>query len=407
MAILGCIADDFTGASDLASFFVAGGMKTILYNEIPNEDEKIADVDAAVVALKTRTQETGDAVAVSLRAIQWLAEQGCSHFYIKYCSTFDSTREGNIGPICDAVMEFLNVKYTILCPALPVNGRTVREGRIYIDGVPLEKTSMRFHPLTPMWDSDIAELMKPQSRYPAYKIRRSWDKRNNLENADHYYLIPDFETSDDARKIAEQFGRLTLLTGGSGLAAELAGFLLRESRKKDKLSGKSLILAGSCSENTRRQIAAYQMTGGESIQLLPETVLGKDWNPAVFWESVREKLCAGNVLVYSSSTPDKVREAQERYGDVSSCLEGIMAELAARAVGEGLSSLIVAGGETSGAVVKRLGFRRFLIGESVAPGVPVMTPDENRALRLVLKSGNFGQEDFFERAIRMTGRGYA
>lgn len=406
MAILGCIADDFTGASDLASFLAAGGMRTILYNEIPKEDEKITDADAAVIALKTRTQETGAAVAVSLRAVKWLAGQGCSHFYVKYCSTFDSTREGNIGPICDAVMDFLNAKYTILCPALPINGRTVREGKIYIDGVPMEKTSMRFHPLTPMRDSDIAELMKPQSRYPAYKIGRDWDKWNNLENADHYYLIPDFETADDARKIAEQFGRLPLLTGGSGLAAELAGFLLRESGKDNKLFGKSLILAGSCSENTRRQIETYQMAGGESIQLLPETVLGEDWDIEAFWESVREKLCKGNVLVYSSSTPDKVRAAQERYGDVSSYLEGAMAELAARAVRMGLTSLIVAGGETSGAVVKRMGFCRFLIGESVAPGVPVMTPDENRTLRLVLKSGNFGQEDFFEKAIRMTGGGY-
>lgn len=399
MAILGCIADDFTGASDLASFLVAGGMKTILYSEILNENERGADADAIVIALKTRTQKTEDAVAISLRAVRWLTNQGCRHFYIKYCSTFDSTREGNIGPICDAVMEYLKTEYTILCPALPVNGRTVKDGKIYVNGVPLEKTAMHFHPLTPMWHSDIVELMKPQSHYPAYKIKRSLDVWENVEKAEHYYLIPDCETEDDCRKIVERFGHLTLLTGGSGLAEELARTLMKEEKKETGISKTSLILAGSCSENTRAQIVAYERTGRDSIELMPETVCEDGWDEESFWSYVKGRLSRGDVLIYSSSTPDKVKAAQEKYANLSSRLENIMADLAVKAVKEGLHNLIVAGGETSGAVVKRLGIRRFLIGKSIAPGVPVMIPEENQGLRLILKSGNFGQEDFFVRAV--------
>ncbi|MGN0405436.1 MAG: 3-oxo-tetronate kinase [Bariatricus sp.] len=401
MAILGCIADDFTGASDMASFLVKGGMKTVLYNEIPNDDkEEASDADAVVIALKTRTEDREKAVNLSLNAVKWLSEQNCQYFYIKYCSTFDSTKEGNIGPICDAVMEYLNVEYTLLCPSLPVNGRTVKDGKLYVNGVPLEESSMRNHPLTPMWDCDILELMKPQSRYPVYKIGRNLELWKNEKMAAHYYLVPDYEIEDDCKKILRRFGNLKLLTGGSGLAVELAKVLMK---KKQNLDGKSLLLAGSCSVVTRSQISSYQKLGKCSIHLIPEMVFAGSWSIEDFWMDVRTYLMKDDVLVYTSAAPDKVKEAQEKFGNISEYLENIMAELASKAVEEGIRNIIVAGGETSGAVIKRLGMSSFLIGQSVAPGVPVMIPKENRKLRLILKSGNFGQEDFFERAISMMG----
>jgi 3-dehydrotetronate 4-kinase len=404
MAILGCIADDFTGASDMASFLVKGGMKTVLYNEIPNDDkEEATDADAVVIALKTRTEDREKAVNLSLKAVKWLSEQKCQYFYIKYCSTFDSTRKGNIGPICDAVMEYLDVKYTLLCPALPVNGRTVSAGKLYVDRVPLEESSMRNHPLTPMWDSDISKLMKPQSNYPVYKIGRNLESWKNEKIADHYYLVPDYETEDDCKKIIGRFGNLKLLTGGSGLAVELAKELLKKKRRLNGIYGKSILLAGSCSVATRSQISNYQKLGKCSIHLTPEMVLAGNWDIKDFWTDVRACLMKDDVLIYTSAAPDQVRAVQEKFGNISEHLENIMAELASKAVEEGIHNIIVAGGETSGAVIKRLGMSSFLIGQSVAPGVPVMIPNENRKLRLVLKSGNFGQEDFFERAISMIG----
>lgn len=404
MAIFGCIADDFTGASDIASFLVKGRMKTVLYNEIPNDDKKeTMDADAVVIALKTRTEDREKAVNLSLKAIKWLEKQKCQYFYIKYCSTFDSTRKGNIGPVCDAVMEYLDVEYTLLCPSLPVNGRTVSDGKLYVNGVPLEESSMRYHPLTPMWDCDISEIMKPQSRYPVYKIGRNLESWKNEKMADHYYLVPDYETEDDCKKIIGRFGNLKLLTGGSGLAVELAKELMKKKQGLDRIDGKSLLLAGSCSVATRAQISSYQKLGKCSIHLTPEMVISSNWNFGTFWMNVGTCLMKDDVLVYTSAAPDQVKEAQEKFGNISEHLENIMAELASKAIEEGIHNIIVAGGETSGAVIRRLGMSSFLIGQSVAPGVPVMIPNENRKLRLVLKSGNFGQEDFFERAISMMG----
>lgn len=408
MAILGCIADDFTGASDMASFLVKGGMRTILYNGIPSVPMETQDIDALVIALKTRTQNTENAVSVSLQAIQWLQKNGCTHYYIKYCSTFDSTETGNIGPICDAVMDYLKVHYTLLCPALPVNGRTVQNGNLYVNGIPLHHSSMKDHPLTPMWDCDLKKLMEPQSRYTVYKIGNNPDQWNPPHSDPHYYLVPDCENEEDCRKIVEYFGHETLLTGGSGLACTLAKKLLENrntlpgSRKnRDPATGNVLLLAGSCSETTRKQITYFQNHGGYSIQITPEAILDPSWNIRTFWRDIQKKLQDHHVLIYSSETPERVRQIQETFGDVSCKLEETASSLAQFASENGICKIVSAGGETSGAVTKKLGSQSFIIGESIAPGVPMMIPKEKPNMKLVLKSGNFGQEDFFVRAIQL------
>lgn len=400
MAILGCIADDFTGASDMASFLVKGGMKTILYNGIPARNGNDMEADAIVIALKTRMAPKEEAVRDSLNAVKWLESKGCQHFYIKYCSTFDSTKEGNIGPVCDAALDHLREPFTILCPALPVNGRTVKEGKLYVQGIPLDESPMKDHPLTPMWSSEIRELMEAQSRYPVFVEK---DKKWEIpDTADHYYLVPDYVTEEDGRKIVEQFGNLKLLTGGSGIAEELARMLLKKKRAVDDEKLHSLLLAGSCSVMTRKQIENYQKSGKKSIKMTPD-MISEDRDPEKIWQKISAALKEEDVLVYSSDEPENVEAAQKKYGDISKKLEEFMADIAERAVASGVKNIIVAGGETSGAVTRKLGMQSFLIGESVAPGVPVMIPAENRSLRLVLKSGNFGQEDFFLRALDMVG----
>ena len=332
MPIFGCVADDFTGASDAASFLVKGGMSVQLFNGIPAKESRIAEgIQAIVIALKSRTQDTGEAVADTMRSLGWLKEQGVEKFYLKYCSTFDSTPEGNIGPVADAAMEFLGVSYTVLCPALPVNGRVVRNGELYVGGVPLHESPMKNHPLTPMWDSRIAGLMKPQSKYPCVELWKEQMDRpadeiramltEQEDRQEHFYVIPDYRDMEDGERIVE---------------------FVREN-----------------------------------------------WGIPV--------------LVYSSDTARNVKEVQQ-YGQerVAEMLEQAAAKLAERAVAHGIRRVVVAGGETSGAVTKRLGFSSYQIGASVAPGVPVMVPMENETLRLVLKSGNFGQEEFFIKVLEMT-----
>ena len=404
MAVLGCIADDFTGASDAASFLVKGGMSVLLYNGIPNPEAAafIAEKSpqAMVIALKSRTQERDQAVEDSLRAAEFLKTQGVEQFYFKYCSTFDSTPEGNIGPVADALMEWTGVPYSILCPALPANGRTVEDGRLFVNGVPLGESSMRNHPLTPMWDSRIQKLMESQSRYPCLTLKTEPTKQP-------FYWIPDYRTDEDGARIAERFGDLKFLTGGSGLLEHLARRWVGKRGGAERIpesstEGKAILLAGSCSRATLEQIEEYQKNGLVSLKLDPQELLENFESMERIWEHIKK---AGDqpVLIYSSDKPVKVRQYQV-YGKerVAAVLEQTQAALAVLAVQAGYKRIIVAGGETSGAVTKALGFSAYEIAESVAPGVPVMIPMERPDIRLVLKSGNFGQRDFFLRALERT-----
>jgi 3-dehydrotetronate 4-kinase len=409
--IFGCIADDFTGGSDIASFFAKGGLSTILYNGVPG-DHNTPQADVCVIALKTRTQDTHEAVKDSLEAIKWLKEQGAQQFYVKYCSTFDSTPEGNIGPINDAVMEEINAPYTIICPALPVNGRTVKDGRLYVHGVPLHKSSMKDHPLTPMWDDDLVRLMEPQSKFKSVKLPNDLTKeeveefivKETQENGSSpFYIIPDYKTEEDAERIVQLFGDLPLLTGGSGLAAPLARTFKQEIKEDEfgRSDSKALILSGSCSETTRKQVEMYQKSGGESYFIDPLKLLSGEESVDHIWNVIQNK--KGSILVYSSDSPEKVKKNQEQgKEEVAGLLEKTTAELAARAVAAGCHRIIVAGGETSGSVTKRLGYTSYHIGKSIAPGVPIMIPTQDTRVRLVLKSGNFGDTDFFLQALSRT-----
>lgn len=409
--IFGCIADDFTGAGDVASFLTAAGMKTLLFNGFP---DKIPDEipQAIVIALKTRTAPIKDAVDQTVAAARWLKDAGAEQLYLKYCSTFDSTKEGNIGPASDALLEVFGLPYTILCPSLPVNKRTVKGGRLFVNGVPLNESPMINHPLTPMWDDRIKVLMEAQSRYQAFNISKEELKKEQVTcqtDLEHYYLIPDYYEDSDALAIVERFGNLPLLTGGSGLIPALAKYHLKKygrcSEFRDRTApslGEAVILAGSCSEATLEQIAEFKKSGGLTCRMDPEKLMNvpNSSEELIHFLDINK---GNTILLYSSATSMEVRRSQMCGGEaVSDLLEQTTASIAAWAVENGWTRIIVAGGETSGAVTRKLGYRSFRIGRSVAPGVPILIPVEAPYIRLVLKSGNFGQPDFFEKAVRMT-----
>ncbi|MEE8817299.1 MAG: four-carbon acid sugar kinase family protein [Lachnospiraceae bacterium] len=347
----------------------------------------------------------------------FLRHSGAGQIFIKYCSTFDSTPKGNIGPVVDAVMEELDVKYTILCPALPVNGRTVKDGRLYVNGVPLDESPMRNHPLTPMWDSSIASLMRPQGKYDCLVMNREMMRRTDsgiqavLEDfgrdRSHFYVIPDYINDSDADRIVALFGDLPLLTGGSGLMERLArrhgSTMPLHGEVSCATKGPALVLAGSCSVATLAQIRHFTENGACGIRLDPDRL--KDPEAiAKIREQVRENR-GRKIILYSSVPGEELRRAgksKKQIAEDAAVIEQSIADIAENAVEDGYTRIIVAGGETSGAVTKRLGFSAYDISDSVAPGVPVMIPVSNRKIRLVLKSGNFGQEDFFDRALSMT-----
>lgn len=416
--IFGCVADDFTGGSDAASFLKLGGMNTILTSGIPDPEFRVpADCDAVVIALKSRTQETAAAVADSLAAVSWLKKQGAQHFYFKYCSTFDSTPEGNIGPVTDAILRELDVPGTILCPALPANDRRVRNGILYVKGIPLAESPMRDHPLTPMTRSRIAELMAPQGEYESMEIHADilhGDEeklkeciRAFAENKKHWYLIPDCSDEDDAERIVSLFGGLTFLTGGSGILTALARRLCGRTSREVRFpaaEGRAILVAGSCSAMTHAQTVWYEKNGGTLLRLSDDGLLDGSENSESIWKKVKA-LDAEAPLVYCYDTPEGLAGKRDEKGKcLSALIEKTLSGTAVLARENGYTRIIAAGGETSGAVTKALGYQSFWIGESIAPGVPVLIPVDDPAVRLVLKSGNFGQEDFFGRVLAITGK---
>ena len=290
--VLGCIADDFTGASDAASFLVNQGMPTVLLNGVPKGEIKLASCNAVVIALKTRSIDKEEAVRETIAALYYLKQIGAKQFYIKYCSTFDSTKKGNIGPVIDSALRYFQEKYTIICPALPVNKRIVKNGVLYADGVPLAESPMRNHPLNPMWSSSIAELMNPQGQYKSLNIyhqvleEKSADEIKQTvskfgKREEHFYVIPDYINETHAKKIIDVFGNLRILTGGSGILTALV-----DQYKKQKMlsatepvancvRGNGIILAGSCSKATLEQIENFRTHHNKSLKIDPIKLLNK------------------------------------------------------------------------------------------------------------------------------------
>ncbi len=421
--IIGCIADDFTGASDIGSFFVRGGMNTLLTSGIPDGSLTIdPSVEAVVIALKNRSIAPDLAVAESLKALEYLQSAGCRQIYFKYCSTFDCTPKGNIGPIADALMRQTGSPYTLLCPSLPVNGRKVRDGGLYIHGIPLHESPMKDHPVNPMWDHRLGKIMESQSVYPCFIITADELAQEDLtpvikslrehQEGTPFYLIPDYAEAIHGRQIAEHFLDLPLITGGSGLAEHLArAHTTRQDPSPHQSAplatgteGRAVIFAGSCSTATTGQVGVFYEQGGTACEL---TAAGLLHDPSVrddLIELVRDPETT-DLLIHTDGNRGEGREKQAAGSSqraLSQLFETTMADLAEAALGAGITRIIIAGGETAGAITERLGYRSFLLGDSVAPGVPVLIPVENPSVRLVLKSGNFGQPDFFFKALQIT-----
>ena len=418
MPLLGCIADDFTGATDLASQLVSIGMRTVQTIGIPDERlaDELKDADAVVVALKSRTIPAEQAISQSLAALEWLQARGCQQFYFKYCSTFDSTSEGNIGPVTEALMDALEVPFTVACPALPANHRTVYNGYLFAGGVPLNESGMQDHPLTPMTDANLVRVMGSQTRHRVGLVnldcvRRGSDavrSRFDALKADGIRVaILDAIEQQDLETLGEACRDLTLVTAGSGLALGLG------ARWSDQLTGgdaaelpatpgREAILSGSCSRATLAQVEHTK--AHYPHYRLDALTLAENYQDQVAeaLDLAREHLDQSPVLIYASASPDNVKKAQQMLGvqEAGEIVERALGEIARALVSElGVRRLLVAGGESSGAVVSALEVKGLQIGPSIDPGVPwTVTLGTEEQLSLALKSGNFGSEDFMTKA---------
>lgn len=413
---LGCIADDFTGATDLANNLVRAGMRTVQAIGVPAGPLEAA-ADAVVVALKTRTLPPAEAVAQSLAALAWLRAQGAAQIYFKYCSTFDSTPQGNIGPVTDALMTALDTDFTIATPAFPDNQRTVFKGYLFAGDVPLNESGMRHHPLTPMTDANLVRVLSAQTRRKVGLIDYTVVARgadairgriDELRRDGVGIAIVDAISNDDLLALGPALKGMPLVTAGSGVAIGLPGNwgLAQEAAAGlPREPGAQAVVAGSCSTATQGQVAAFIVAGRPALALDPLRIAtGEDVvTQALAWAAPR--LPDGPLLIYSTARPAAVQAAQASLGAAraGALVEETIARIALGLVRHGVRQLIVAGGETSGAVVQALGLTQLTIGEQIDPGVPWCAGVAQAArarISIALKSGNFGGPDFFTRAFR-------
>ncbi len=409
---IGVIGDDFTGSGDIANTLAKAGARTLQYIGTPQGPAQ-PDIDAAVISLKTRSIADDDAVAQSIAACRWLMANGAEQIVFKYCSTFDSTPQGNIGPVAAALLEELEAPMTLVCPAFPANGRTVYQGHLFVRDKLLSESGMENHPLTPMTDPDIRRWLARQTglrvghiALPAIRSQALGKAFADAEAAGERLIVADAILDDDLLALGRAAAGHRLVTGGSGIAMALPGnFGLRTGRASESFEGAhgpALVLSGSCSAATRRQVAAYRQAH-PSLELNAEA-LSKDGDSAAelaFAFVERHKDAAP--LIFSSADPAVVSAAQARYGapELAGRFEHFFASLAKQAVASGFCRIVVAGGETSGAVATALGQGPMRIGPEIDTGVPALVLDGPPRLSMALKSGNFGADDFFERALNM------
>ena len=420
--LLGAIADDFTGATDLCNTLQRRGMRTVQLIGVPPKGASAPEAEAFVIALKTRTVAAAEAVRKSLDALAFLQAAGARQIFFKYCSTFDSTDEGNIGPVAEALLSALGADFTLFCPAFPETGRTIYKGHLFVGEVLLSQSGMRDHPLTPMRDPNLVRVLERQCRFPvglvpyesvAEGAEAIANAFSALKKAGVRHAVVDALFPRDLEEIAVAAADFPLVTGGSGIARGLPENLRRKGllgaeRGFDRVPavyGLEAVLSGSCSEATAAQVAFMQerapafaidpLAAAEGRDLVAE---------AIAW--ARPRLPKGPILIFSTAPPQTVAAVQKRLGReaAGALVEGIFAGIALGLVACGVRSLLVAGGETAGAVVGSLGITALAIGPEIDPGVPWTLSLGEPAFQLALKSGNFGKPDFFLRAFSLLSK---
>lgn len=415
--LLGCIADDLTGATDLALMLTRAGMRTLQVMQVPDATTRLDGFDAVVVALKTRTCPVSEAVALSLKSADALLARGAKQLFFKYCSTFDSTDQGNIGPVADALLDKLGGGLALACPAFPTNKRTIYMGNLFVGDVPLAESPMKDHPLTPMRDSNLVRVLQRQTRSKVGLVSFPVVSRGPAAVAEAFaaaaskgerFVIVDAITDQNLIDVGAAAAAHKLITGGSGIALGLPQNFVRQGLMKaadapQRMSapkGRMAVLAGSCSEATRGQVKAAIAAGIPAYRIDPLALHKGQIAQGELARWAAAQAADKPILIYSSDEPTSVRQVQELLGrDAAGALvEHELASVARQLVAAGFRRMIVAGGETSGAVVNGLGVTALEIGPEIDPGVPWTRSIGGEDLVLALKSGNFGAPDFFVKA---------
>jgi len=425
--ILGCIADDLTGATDLCNNLVRAGMRVVLTVDVPRSAGSLA-ADALVVALKSRTIAPAEAVAQSLDACRWLRNRGARQIYFKICSTFDSTAKGNIGPVIEALMDELHCDFSVVVPSFPDNERTTYRGHLFVGDVPLSESGMRNHPLTPMTDANLVRFLGQQLygekqrkvglidyRTVAQSADAIRGRIDTLRSAGVSVAIADSISNDDLQRVAAALSDDVFVTAGSGLAISLPeqwGIKASPaSAHLPRAKGKRAVISGSCSVATNAQVEHFIQAGGNAHAIDPIDLARESSaqvEQAILWaDALWDRDPAQILLVYSTAKPAELKAAHEQLGVEQSgkLVENALAQIATAFIQRGGGQLVVAGGETAGVCIRALKVEQVQIGAQIDPGVPwcygstpLATQD---GIHLALKSGNFGTSDFFTKAFEI------
>lgn len=402
--IIGCIADDFTGAADVCSFLVREGAKVLFLNNIPKTTKEI-EAEVIVVALKIRTEDKTIAINKVKETLDFFDKINVTRVFYKYCSTFDSSSEGNIGPILDYMLEAREKKYTVVSPALPENNREVFNGYLFADGTLLSEGSMASHPLTPMKDSNLVRLLNAQSKYEAHSLNHRMINDDKFDiykfindiKEKKFYIIPDYYWGLDVDKLINFFGGLDILSGSSVFIRDWYKYIFDSKnslsfRENQKNNEKVIFLSGSLSNQTKRQIEKFITDGGEAQKLNGSIINEEFINQCI----ERIKKDNKNILFYSErenyKDNDELLQAAKK-------IEGFFSVISKEAYEIGIKNIVVAGGETSGAVVESLPFEVYKAIDVVDYGIPILESNDDSELKLILKSGNFGGDDFFQKSV--------
>ncbi|WP_350304939.1 3-oxo-tetronate kinase [Photorhabdus viridis] len=423
---LGVIADDFTGATDIAGFMVQSGWRVVQLLDTPDENTIISqnigaqNIDAIVISLKSRSCPVDEAVNNALKSCRWLRRKaGCQQIFFKYCSTFDSTSKGNIGPVTDALMDELTTDITLISPALPINGRTVIHGHLFVNGQLLNESGMQHHPVTPMTDANLIRLIEQQAQGKADLVDLTCihqgeqairDRLNNLQQQGIRYAVTDAMTMNDLLPTARAALELKLVTGGSGLGAALASIdtgkplipRQPEGATPPAQNRRTVIFSGSCSAMTHQQVSQYQKRAPAKALDISSCINDPQYAERLVTWIIQQPENSLAPMLYTTQPPEILRKTQQQHGTTiaSKAIENIFSSVVKSLHQQGFNTFIVAGGETAGKIVQSLNSRQFSIGAPIAPGVP-WVHDLQHNYWLALKSGNFGDIDFFLRAQEM------
>ncbi|MEZ5924081.1 MAG: four-carbon acid sugar kinase family protein [Hyphomicrobiaceae bacterium] len=414
--LLGAIADDLTGGIELASMLVAQGVRTGF--GIGPAASLVEDAEAQVIALKTRVIPADEAVTAVLGGAERLITRGARQVFFKYCATFDSTPAGNIGPCAEALIDRLDAHRALFCPALCETGRTVYQGHMFGGSTLLSDSPKRFDPLTPMTDSNLVRVLQAQSRQKVGLIDHSIVEagpeairyRSEQLAAEGATLqIVDTLNENHLAAIADAAAGMPLLTGNSSVAAHLPACWRRSGDLQATapimlagVDGPGAVIAGSVAEQTRQQLAVFG-THHPVLTLHLERAFAGDDLVGEAMTFARQCMRQCRDFAISTAVPQAaVDQLQTRFGraETAAQAEFILSTLAHRFVHElGVRRIVVAGGETSGAVVAALGLTRLEVGPYLGLGMSRAITRTEPILGLSLKSGKLGSLDVFERLL--------